>query len=462
MIAAAITMTLTDGAVAQSACLTYEPDTVQVTGVLEIRGFPGPPDYVEGDPEEEAIILVLLEPVCVEGRPQSELNQGSEENVREIQLAFPLEHVGDGRALTGRRVRASGVLWHAHTAHHRTRVLMAPSAVLPAQDRPGPVVIPRYDGPLSPEERNQIRGMDYDPSDTPLAWLPDRKLLIAHDEQYSNADVYSGTCAGSGFYWVPVNGGAADPIATGRPACEALSSWNLIAASPDARIVYYDVITPPNNLRLARLDLRSTTVDTLDAGCVNLEEPAVAPDGTRLAAAGQCVDRDQRWGIYLLGLENAEPRRLTDTTRSYSSPAWSPDGTQLVFNAGGGAEVERTMVVGDTAGHVRSLGKAGFQLAWSPDGEWIAFIAEAPAGDHLEIRIVRPNGEDERVVFRNSVQTTYSRGWGPYPEGETIGPLVWSPDSRAIAFSRRFDAGTSVWRVDLETGEVIPVTTQDP
>jgi Tol biopolymer transport system component len=36
--------------------------------------------------------------------------------------------------------------------------------------------------------------------------------------------------------------------------------------------------------------------------------------------------------------------------------------------------------------------------------------------------------------------------------------LVWSPDSRWIAFSRRFDRGASVWRVEVETGRVKQVT----
>jgi Tol biopolymer transport system component len=44
------------------------------------------------------------------------------------------------------------------------------------------------------------------------------------------------------------------------------------------------------------------------------------------------------------------------------------------------------------------------------------------------------------------------------PEGEPYGPLVWSPDGRWVAFSRAYDRGTSVWRVNVHTGEVLQVT----
>ena len=39
--------------------------------------------------------------------------------------------------------------------------------------------------------------------------------------------------------------------------------------------------------------------------------------------------------------------------------------------------------------------------------------------------------------------------------------LLWSPDSRWLAFSRMFGAGTSIWRVDVESGIVQQVTRPD-
>ena len=47
---------------------------------------------------------------------------------------------------------------------------------------------------------NAVTGMSYDPSDTPLAWTRDGRIIIAHQERYSAADVIDPICAGTGFY----------------------------------------------------------------------------------------------------------------------------------------------------------------------------------------------------------------------------------------------------------------------
>jgi Tol biopolymer transport system component len=105
---------------------------------------------------------------------------------------------------------------------------------------------------------------------------------------------------------------------------------------------------------------------------------------------------------------------------------------------------------------------AGHAPTWSPDGRWIAFV-DFESGDRrtLGIFVVRADGIGRRQVFRNAVRTTFTRGVGEIREGGPMSPLLWSPDGQWIVFSRVYDGGTSIWRVDVESALVEPVTRPD-
>lgn len=113
-------------AVAQK-CLPYEPDVVSLTGRLHYsQVFPGPPNYEsvkQGDRKETALLLTLMKRICTVGTAPQSYNV-SETNIRTIQLVvIESAHWKTVRRLMGKRVRITGALFHAHTGHHRTKVL---------------------------------------------------------------------------------------------------------------------------------------------------------------------------------------------------------------------------------------------------------------------------------------------------------------------------------------------------
>lgn len=295
--------------------------------------------------------------------------------------------------------------------------------------------------------------MNYDPADEPLAWLTDGTLVIGHAEQYSKHDVYMPGCSGSGFYAVRLDGGPARPLAVGGAACPALArDWGT-AVGPDGQWAIFSQRAEPNSSHLARLDFATGRVDTLRTGCaVYLERPSISADGRRIAARGLCRDPEQEdYALYVMNADGSGLRHLLQPGRS---AGWSPDGRWLA--AGGDSGI----VVMAPDGSGRRVITTGGGPAWSPDGRWIAFYDDY-GRQHSGIFLIRPDGTGRRLLFRNRPRGTYSRGWGSRPEGEPVSGLVWSPDSRWIAFSRVFDAGTSVWRVEVATGYAQQVTRPD-
>jgi len=105
----------------------YEPVEVEVSGLLYEEVYPGPPEYtsvVMGDSPERAVLLTLNEPINVEIKEGEEVNSFNEpeKGVRELQVVFS-DSMHSRDQMKGEIV-LSGTLYHAHTVHHRRRVLM--------------------------------------------------------------------------------------------------------------------------------------------------------------------------------------------------------------------------------------------------------------------------------------------------------------------------------------------------
>src|SRR5215212_9369278 len=112
---------------AQEKCLSYDPAEVQLSGTISKQVVPGPPNYENvrrGDKPETIWILTLDKAVCVTGNTD-DVNE-PEQNVTDVQLVLQPNHFAQLRRMTGRKVQvvSLGKLFHAHTAHHRTKVLL--------------------------------------------------------------------------------------------------------------------------------------------------------------------------------------------------------------------------------------------------------------------------------------------------------------------------------------------------
>ena len=104
-------------------CLHYGGEAVALTGRVTFRTFYGPPNYGENpktDSRETQAILVLAKPICVEANPRT--YEEGEKDQRKVTLV-PSAGFNPPQ-YRGKIVTVEGTLFHAHTAHHRTPVLL--------------------------------------------------------------------------------------------------------------------------------------------------------------------------------------------------------------------------------------------------------------------------------------------------------------------------------------------------
>lgn len=115
------------GSASASRCLTYEPDVVDIKGKLARETFPARnyESIQAGDRVETYWIAVLSRPVCVTQTNKDEEIDVSYKNVRNIQLVLPDDDAYKRwRDCVGKPATVTGQLYGAHTAHHRTKVLI--------------------------------------------------------------------------------------------------------------------------------------------------------------------------------------------------------------------------------------------------------------------------------------------------------------------------------------------------
>jgi Tol biopolymer transport system component len=147
----------------------------------------------------------------------------------------------------------------------------------------------------------------------------------------------------------------------------------------------------------------------------NRQSPAWSPDGTRLVFSAVLSDGDHA-DLSLVNPDGTSLEPLTTGFRDVPT-AWSPDGTMLGFRrydpeAGipeiwiGGADGSGPHELSDYSG-------PQFAPTWSPDGAWVAFTSENVSGQPL--LIARTDGSDVRQV-PGTFQFSGQPDWEPHAE----------------------------------------------
>jgi len=217
-----------------------------------------------------------------------------------------------------------------------------------------------------------------------------------------------------------------------------------------------------------------------------IQEFSWSPDGKYLAYVGAAGGGFDIWTI---GSTGGQPKRLTTTLRLKRQPRWSGDGKWIAFTAiqdNGNSDLravavdgQSTMTLSDSLAQeeefvwspdsksiaftqrigaqtsimsvdvqsnaVRKLvDVAAWSLRWSPDGKWIAFVADLlqPADERRENRdifVIPSDGGAPRLLTPGT------------PRFRDESP-DWAPDSRRIVYTSNEKGFSNLNIVDIQDG----------
>ena len=169
--------------------------------------------------------------------------------------------------------------------------------------------------------------------------------------------------------------------------------------------------------------LGETSPVRLTAGPWDDRDPAISPDGTRLAFASH---RDGSWNLYVLDLTTGETRALTTGNAFKANPYWSPDGQYLVFELYRNDNLDIAIIPAQGGDIIPLTANpaADYEPAWSPAGREIVWVSMRTGNPELWMMSLDNPDESKYVQLTNTPGVQESN-----PAFGTTGDLVAYTDA---------------------------------
>ena len=242
-----------------------------------------------------------------------------------------------------------------------------------------------------------------------------------------------------------------EPFAPREVLTDAANDLLFPSYSPDGREILCQAEAADKTGELRVYDTTTKRARTLLKAETGATSPKFSPRGDLIVfqnlVGGQA-------DIFLINPDGGGLRRLTDDPAPDKMPAFSPDGSRILFGSsrdGNYAILQLYVMNGDGSNQRRVYYSGGTSInpSWSPDGREIVFAndKEESRTGNFEIFAVAPEtAEPERRL-------TFRRRWDFYP--------VFSPDGRHIAFVSNSDGNSEIYLMNADGSGLLRLT-RDP
>lgn len=275
-----------------------------------------------------------------------------------------------------------------------------------------------------------VRLTNDDAKDRDPSWSPDGQMLLFSSTRFGDYDIFAMNADGTEVTrltnylgherypaWQPLTADAALAALPAEPAVmtpppppmgqiEGVNGRFVFDADLEDNFDIYSINANGSDLR------RLTFNQAKDA------DPAWSPDGSQVVFVS---DRDGPRNLYIVGDDGLNLRRLTNNPMDDQSPHWSPDGEKIAFVSFGDNSADIFVINADGSGQTALTHDPSDNLtpAWSPDGSKIAFVSNRDGRNQLYW--MQADGSDPTLVADI--------------EGDAAFP-AWSPTENWLAFTK--------------------------
>jgi Tol biopolymer transport system component len=236
---------------------------------------------------------------------------------------------------------------------------------------------------------------------------------------------------------------------TNAAGADTLPAW-----SPDGtKIVWTSDRAVDNEIWVMNANGSSPTRLTTHVG--EDSAPAFSPDGTKIAYNSERGGQSQ-WDIAVMNANGTNDVDLTNSPADTDTqPAWSPDGTKITFagthdhapaDGGGIYEVYSMNANGTSVTRLTHSTSVDSQPAWSPDGTEILWSSDRALPNHFDVWAMDPSG-DAHAVNLTQTGNSFAADWAPCDTSLPGGCV--SQTSSASLTDSQYSANESAGHVDV-------------